>query len=343
MEQTIGKRISENRKRLGLTQDALAEKLGVTAQAVSKWENDQSCPDITMLPKLAEIFGISTDALLGRETQRVHEAEVVDGKENESRGLHVQKGAWEFQWDSGKKDAMTFAVLVLFVGVLTLLSKLYQWDADFWSILWPSGFLIYGIAHLLPRFSVFSMGCALFGGYYLIRNLGFWEFNIAGELIFPIAVVLFGVGLLLDALRKPNKPKLHISKNGVKLKGDSDDKETKSQFSANGERFDCSLCFGEKTHEVLLPRLNYGDISCSFGEMTVDLSGCEEVSANCKIDATCSFGQLNLLVPRKYRVHADSHTAFAALSIKGQPDPEPLGIIELDASVNFGEIQVRYI
>ena len=65
MEQTLGKRIMENRKRLNLTQDKLAEKLDVTAQAVSKWENDQSYPDITMIPKLAEIFGISTDELLG--------------------------------------------------------------------------------------------------------------------------------------------------------------------------------------------------------------------------------------------------------------------------------------
>ena len=67
MEETLGKRISANRKRLGLTQDRLAELLGVTAQAVSKWENDQSCPDIGTLPRLAEIFGISTDELLGRE------------------------------------------------------------------------------------------------------------------------------------------------------------------------------------------------------------------------------------------------------------------------------------
>ena len=42
MEQTIGRRIMENRKRLGLTQDQLAERLGVTAQAVSKWENEFS-------------------------------------------------------------------------------------------------------------------------------------------------------------------------------------------------------------------------------------------------------------------------------------------------------------
>ena len=42
MEQTLGKRIIEHRKRLGLTQDRLAEQLGVTAQAVSKWENEFS-------------------------------------------------------------------------------------------------------------------------------------------------------------------------------------------------------------------------------------------------------------------------------------------------------------
>ena len=87
MEQTLGKRIVHHRKRLGMTQDRLAEQLGVTAQAVSKWENDQACPDITMLPKLAEIFGITTDELLGIST--VHQAEVVTEQEkNQEQGLN---------------------------------------------------------------------------------------------------------------------------------------------------------------------------------------------------------------------------------------------------------------
>ena len=46
---TIGSIIASNRKRMALTQDALAQQLGVTNQAVSKWESDQSCPDITLL------------------------------------------------------------------------------------------------------------------------------------------------------------------------------------------------------------------------------------------------------------------------------------------------------
>ena len=51
MEQgTLGKRIAYHRKRLGMTQEQLAQRVGVSAQAVSKWENNLSCPDITILP-----------------------------------------------------------------------------------------------------------------------------------------------------------------------------------------------------------------------------------------------------------------------------------------------------
>ena len=67
---TIGKRISEYRKKKNLKQDELAEMLGVSPQAVSKWENDLSCPDISLLPELSRIFGVSID-------------EIVQGKKEE--------------------------------------------------------------------------------------------------------------------------------------------------------------------------------------------------------------------------------------------------------------------
>ena len=61
---TIGKRISEYRKKKNLKQDELAEMLGVSPQAVSKWENDLSCPDISLMPELSRILGISIDELV---------------------------------------------------------------------------------------------------------------------------------------------------------------------------------------------------------------------------------------------------------------------------------------
>ena len=61
---TIGKRIAAARKAKGIKQDELAEKLLVSPQAVSKWENDISCPDISVLPGLSKILGTSIDELL---------------------------------------------------------------------------------------------------------------------------------------------------------------------------------------------------------------------------------------------------------------------------------------
>ena len=65
---TLGNKIAALRKEQGLTQEALAQRLEVTNQSVSKWESDQCCPDIQLLPKLADIFGVTIDALFGRET-----------------------------------------------------------------------------------------------------------------------------------------------------------------------------------------------------------------------------------------------------------------------------------
>ena len=68
MDMTIGKRIAFLRKEKGLTQEELAQHMGISPQAVSKWENDQTCPDISALPKLARLFGVTVDELLeGKE------------------------------------------------------------------------------------------------------------------------------------------------------------------------------------------------------------------------------------------------------------------------------------
>lgn len=62
---TLGERIAAYRKKVNLTQEQLAEKCEVTAQAVSKWENNLTAPDLSLIPQLAEIFNVSCDELLG--------------------------------------------------------------------------------------------------------------------------------------------------------------------------------------------------------------------------------------------------------------------------------------
>ena len=64
MKKTLGTMIAELRKQRGMTQLELAEKMGVTDKAVSKWERDLSCPDINSIPNLAEILGVSVEELM---------------------------------------------------------------------------------------------------------------------------------------------------------------------------------------------------------------------------------------------------------------------------------------
>jgi len=77
METTLGKRIAALRRQKGLKQDVLAEQLGISPQAVSKWENDQTCPDISLLPELAKILGVSVDELLSGKSEKAPVVQVV--------------------------------------------------------------------------------------------------------------------------------------------------------------------------------------------------------------------------------------------------------------------------
>lgn len=67
---TLGNRIAELRRAKNITQDEMAEKLNVTAQAVSKWENDISCPDIMLLPKIAQMLSVTVDELLSDQPKK---------------------------------------------------------------------------------------------------------------------------------------------------------------------------------------------------------------------------------------------------------------------------------
>ena len=67
MQETFGQRFQRLRKKIGLTQEEIAEKVNLSAQAVSKWENVLTAPDIFVLPKLADILSVTLDELLGHE------------------------------------------------------------------------------------------------------------------------------------------------------------------------------------------------------------------------------------------------------------------------------------
>ena len=94
---TFGQRIKHYRKNLGYTQSELAEAIGVTTQAISKWETDSSMPDISQIVPLARILATTTDILLGMDES---EDKVIDGILEEGERVIL----------SGGKNALTLGV-----------------------------------------------------------------------------------------------------------------------------------------------------------------------------------------------------------------------------------------
>ena len=349
MDMTLGKRIMMHRKQLGLTQDKLAETLGVTAQAVSKWENDQSCPDITMLPRLAEVFHITTDELLG-VVNAAEKAEPAEPEENvpvlegtvENRRPGKDKHGFEFNWEPGKRDGIFISVFILLVGGLYLVSVLFDLAISFWSILWPCAVLAVGIRGFMRKFSFFSVVCTLFGGYFLLETMYITDLDISWKLAFPILILLLGVCLLVDSFKQPKHGRWHF-RRGVDADEMAEGDSAKNDFFVDGEAITVSLAFSDTTRYISMEKLSAGDISCSFGELVVDLGGVKTFSDNCNVTASCSFGELELRVPRQIRVEPNTSTAFASIDFEGAPDAEPKGILHLDANVSFGEITIHYI
>ena len=76
----LGERIKELRRRDGRTQETLANALGVTAQAVSRWEKGVCYPDMSMIPSIANYFGVSIDELFGYDNERSRKVDALYGR-----------------------------------------------------------------------------------------------------------------------------------------------------------------------------------------------------------------------------------------------------------------------
>ena len=79
----LGERIKELRLRDGRTQESLANELGVTAQAVSRWEKSICYPDMELIPPIANVFGVSIDELFGYDNERAKKVDALAEKINE--------------------------------------------------------------------------------------------------------------------------------------------------------------------------------------------------------------------------------------------------------------------
>ena len=90
----LGENLFQARKRKGLSQEAVAEKLGVSRQTISKWETDETLPDIRQAKKLAVLYGLTMDELIEFDADVQEIQEVINKTTQET----VDKINWTKMW-----------------------------------------------------------------------------------------------------------------------------------------------------------------------------------------------------------------------------------------------------
>ena len=106
--QKIGEFIAKNRRENKMTQEQLAEKIGVTSKTISRWENGNYMPNISLMKKLCEIFDISIDELI--YSRRIKDNEIKKLSEKSAINLYITK-----------KKILTLQILteiLIFVGII---------------------------------------------------------------------------------------------------------------------------------------------------------------------------------------------------------------------------------
>ena len=136
MQLNLGIKIKELRRRDGRTQENLADALGITAQAISRWESGTTYPDMEMIPSIANYFGISIDELFGYDNER---SQKIDELVKKIDYMNLQTNGVDINFD----ECITLArnSLIEFPGNEKIMLCLA-------SVLYNAGYVRYGEYHL---------------------------------------------------------------------------------------------------------------------------------------------------------------------------------------------------
>ena len=349
--ETLGKRIAALRKEKGLTQEQLAEKVGVSAQAVSKWENDVSCPDITILPLLADLFGVSVDELLGVKPVEPH---VIILDKDEMPKDEKKKESFNFEWNKhhGKWSTIACcigAILVCLFFILHSMANVFPYieTSDLtlkgWNYVWPILVFTLGLSSV-PEHIAFGSAMMAFGGYEFVRRvlLGYNVCKLPAVPWYVIVLVFAIVGLLTVIFGRTlfcRRRRRAMEKHGVY--GDRSGR-TRMEYSDENNYLKADMSFGNGAVNYERDVLAGGSVDSSFGDYTIDLTQVVTFADSCLLKVDASFGNITILLPRSVRLVKSSDTSFAAFVVTGDPNPDATQTIIIRADVNFGSVQVKY-
>lgn len=338
MEQqmTLGKRIAMLRKNQGWTQEQLGEKVGVSAQAVSKWENDLACPDITTLPILADLFGITTDELLGIKPIEPHVVVLDKEPENEEDG----KSRFELHLDHHDRwhsvCVCIMAILICVMLIVRSTTPLFNRDGiNVWNYIWPIAVFSLGLMCVRKNI-IFGIACMVVGIYEFIWFGWGVPFEIKWYVILLVLAIAYLVRILLEKLGViHSESKSYVTINGKPA-------HRVSEYSDTDNFLKAELDFGSSSIVYPYDILRGMDVETNFGDHRIDLRNVQTFENNPVLNIEVNFGNVIVLMPENVRLYKDSDTAFAALRVKGEPRTDASQIAYLKGDINFGNLEILY-
>ena len=227
-----------------------------------------------------------------------------------------------------------FGLLLIVLGIAYLVSRSTNASFNIWGILWPTVLLGLGVSSAIKHRSVFFLGVAGMGFYYLLFNLGNkMPFEMSWSIVIPFALILFGV----DTVLKKLFPSFWGRDDGGHWDGG---KRAVRSFSCENGFVSCSTVVGENILGAEPCDITGGRIKTAFGHCVLDLSACT-FAPETHFSIETSFGSLELILPRNVRVNSGVEAAFGGVETKGHPDSAD-AILNLCGSTAFGATQIRY-
>ena len=211
----IGKKLKDARMKSGFTQEAVAEKINVSRQTISNWENEKSYPDIISVIKMSDCYEVSLDYLLkGEQKMKTYydyleeSTNVVKSNANRNKIITILSYmlVWAiamivFWFFTSGSDAMGYSLMFLWIilPVTTFVVSIVIGKNDFWKKGKWAFTLFFGVMYMLAEYGTFKMA----------NNIAFDKLNAPDWGMIVAGAIISAIGMLLGSLcnKKRNKQK----------------------------------------------------------------------------------------------------------------------------------------
>lgn len=200
----IGQKLKNTRLNAGLTQESVAEKIRVSRQTISNWENDKSYPDIISVIALSNLYSISLDELLKEDLKMVEylqeSTDVVKSRQKLSKLVLVitYLVIWVLSivvfWFGGSQDAMGYSLVVFYfvLPISTLIISVFIGKGDGWTNVKWLMLLFFSIMNMLAPYFTFSLS----------NMISFNKFNMPDAAGFLSGMICASIGIAIGSIVK---------------------------------------------------------------------------------------------------------------------------------------------